>query len=63
MTDLPNKEWLLLVEVMEHLRISESTVRRRIKDGSLEALRRKGVLRINRQSLRRFIGGSDGIKM
>ncbi len=55
MNVLPNKEWLLLVEVMEYLRISESTIRRRIKDGSLEALRRKGILRINRDAVKKFL--------
>lgn len=54
--------WLLRIEVALILRMSEKTIDRRIADGSLEAKRIGGAVRIHRDALRRFIDGTGGTK-
>lgn len=56
-TGQPELELLTLAEVARMLRVSERTVRRRIKDGSLRKLTMQGrLVRISLDDLRRISG-------
>lgn len=51
---------LKIVEAAQELRVSRRTIERRIADGSLAATKVRGVVRIPRSELERFI--LDGLR-
>lgn len=45
-TNKPTDRWLTVSELAEELKISQATIRRRIKDGTIKALKLFGIIRV-----------------
>jgi excisionase family DNA binding protein len=50
-----NKEWWTPGETAEYLNVSKKTIYRLVDDGSIVSLKIRGALRIQGQSVERFI--------
>lgn len=54
MTDLPQKTWFRVAEVAYYFDVDDSTIRRWIDHGKLEASKVGGSIRISRRSISEF---------
>ena len=54
--DIPN-EWLTISEVVQYTKLSEPTIRRYIKSGSLKASKETGRLLFKRSDVDRWLNG------
>ena len=45
-TNKPTDRWLTVSELATELKISQATIRRRIKDGTIKALKLFGIVRV-----------------
>jgi excisionase family DNA binding protein len=56
---MTEQDFLTIGEVCERLRLSDSTVRRMLKDGRLAGVRIAGRWRVPRAALEAYLGGDD----
>jgi excisionase family DNA binding protein len=58
----PSREYLTVAEVADELRCSEPTIRRRIRDGDLEAVKlghgRNSLVRVSRDAIGAWLEGT-----
>ena len=45
-TNKPTERWLTVSELAQELKISQATIRRRIKDGTIKAMKLFGIVRV-----------------
>ena len=45
-TNKPTDRWLTVSELAKELKISQATIRRRIKDGTIKAMKLFGIVRV-----------------
>lgn len=60
---MTEQDFLTITEVCEHLRLSDSTVRRMLRDGRLAGVRIAGRWRIPRAAVEAYLGGDDPLAL
>lgn len=59
MLTLPNKKWFQPIEVAEYFSVHRQTAYRWIADGTVDAIKVKGVLRISRDTILKLEAAQD----